>query len=57
LPEEVHNLYCLASNIRVIKSKRMRLLGCVAHVGEMRNVQKIQSENLKGDKAIGRIRN
>jgi hypothetical protein len=32
--EELHNLYCTPSIIRVIKSRRMRLAGHVARMGE-----------------------
>jgi hypothetical protein len=35
--EELHNLYTSPSVIRVIKSWRMRGVGHVAHMGEMRN--------------------
>jgi hypothetical protein len=31
--EELHNLYCSPSIIRIIKSKRMRLAGHVARMG------------------------
>jgi hypothetical protein len=31
--EELHNLYFLASIIRIFKSRRMRWTGHVAHVG------------------------
>jgi hypothetical protein len=34
--EELHGLYS-SPNIRIIKSKRMRRAGHVAHMGEMRN--------------------
>jgi hypothetical protein len=43
--EELHNLYTLL-NIRVIKSRRMRWIRHVAHMGEM--YTKFWSENLKG---------
>jgi hypothetical protein len=39
--EELHNLYILPNVIRVIKSRRMRWVGLVAHMGEMRNAYKI----------------
>jgi hypothetical protein len=35
--EELHNLYSLPSIIRMIKSRRMRLAGHVARMGEKRN--------------------
>jgi hypothetical protein len=36
--DELHNLYSLPSIIRIIKSRRMRWAGCVARMGEKRNV-------------------
>jgi hypothetical protein len=38
--EELHNLYCLPSIIRIIKS-RMRWAGRVARLGEKRNVYRL----------------
>jgi hypothetical protein len=35
--EELHNLYASPNIIRVIKSRRMRWVGHVAHMEEMRN--------------------
>jgi hypothetical protein len=45
--EELHNLYALANIIIVIKSRRMRWAGHVAHMGDVRNT-KCSSQNLKG---------
>jgi hypothetical protein len=39
--EELHNLYVSPIIITVIKSKRMRLAGHVAHTGDMRNAYNI----------------
>jgi hypothetical protein len=39
--EELHNLYSSPNIITVIKSKRMRSVGQVAHIGEMRTEYKI----------------
>jgi hypothetical protein len=36
--EELHNLYSSPSIIRIIKSRRMKWAGHVAHVGEKRNI-------------------
>jgi hypothetical protein len=36
--EELHNLYCSPSIIRIIKSRRMRWAGQVARVGEKKNL-------------------
>jgi hypothetical protein len=35
--EELHNLYCSPSIIRMIKSRRMRWAGHVARIGRRRN--------------------
>jgi hypothetical protein len=35
--EELHNLYPLPNIIRICKSKRMKLTGRLAYMGEMRN--------------------
>jgi hypothetical protein len=39
--EELHNLYASSNIIGMIKLKRMRLAGYVAHMGEMGNIYKI----------------
>jgi hypothetical protein len=39
--EVLHNLYCLPSIIRMIKSRRMRWAGHVARMGEKRNAYRI----------------
>jgi hypothetical protein len=39
--EELHNLYSSQSIIRIIKSRRMRLAGHVARMGEKRNAYRI----------------
>jgi hypothetical protein len=39
--EELHNLYSSASIIRMIKSRRMRWAGHIAHVGEKKNAYRI----------------
>jgi hypothetical protein len=39
--EELHNLYCSPSIIRIIKSKRMRWAGHAARMGEKTNAYKI----------------
>jgi hypothetical protein len=44
--EELHNLYASPTVIRVIRSRRMRWMGHVARMGEIRT--KFWSENLKG---------
>jgi hypothetical protein len=46
--EEFHKLYISPNNIRVMKLRRMRWAGHVAHMGNMRNENKYSSESLKG---------
>jgi hypothetical protein len=53
--EDLHNLYASPS-IRVIKSRRMRWTGHVAHMGEMRNVYEIFVINLDRKRPHGRPR-
>jgi hypothetical protein len=50
--EELHNLYCSPSIIRIIKSRRMRWAGYVARMGEKRNVYRL----LVGKRPLGRPR-
>jgi hypothetical protein len=49
---ELHNLYALPNFIRVIKSRRMRWAEHVALMGEIRNVYKYCSENLKEETTL-----
>jgi hypothetical protein len=39
--EELHNLYASPNIVRMIKSRRMRWVGQVAYMGEIRNSYKI----------------
>jgi hypothetical protein len=41
LQNELHNLYCWPSIIRIIKSRKMRWAGLVARMGEKRNAYRI----------------
>jgi hypothetical protein len=45
--EELHGLYSSPSIVRVIKARRMRWAGHVAHMGEMRGAYNILVEGLK----------
>jgi hypothetical protein len=45
--EELHNLYCSPSIIRIIKSRRTRWAGHVARMGEKRNTYRILVESQK----------
>jgi hypothetical protein len=55
LDEELHNLYSLLNIIRVIKSRRMRLTGQVACMGEIRN-EYILVENPDENRPLRRLR-
>jgi hypothetical protein len=52
--EELRNLYCSPSVIRIIKSKRMRLAGHVARMGEKRNTYRILVGKPEGKRPLGR---
>jgi len=51
--EELHNLNA-SPDIRIIKSKRMRLMRHVARMGEMRNVYNVLLGNPEGKRPLGR---
>jgi hypothetical protein len=52
--EELHDLYCSASIIRIIKSRRMRWAGHVAGMGEKRNVYRLLVGKPEGKRPLGR---
>jgi hypothetical protein len=52
--EELHNLCSSPDIIRQIKSRRMRWVGPVAHMGEERNVCKVLVGNPEGKIPLGR---
>jgi hypothetical protein len=54
--EELHNLYCLLSIIRMIKSWRMRWAGHVARMGEKRNACRILVGKPGGNRPLERPR-
>jgi hypothetical protein len=54
--EELHNLYSSPSIIRIIKSRRMRWAGHVAHMGEKRNVYRLFVGKPEGRRPLGRPR-
>jgi hypothetical protein len=54
--EELHNLYSSPNIIRMIKSKRMRLAGHVAHIGEKRNAYRILVGKPEGNTPFGTCR-
>jgi hypothetical protein len=54
--EELHNLYASPVIIRVFKSRRMRWVGQVAHMGDMRNVYRILVGKPEGKRPLRRHR-
>jgi hypothetical protein len=53
---ELHNLYSSPDIIRQIKSRRMRLVGHVARMGEGRNVYRVLVEKTEKKRPLGRPR-
>ena len=54
--EELNDLYPSHSIICVIKSRRMRWAGHVAHVGERRGIHRVLVGNPEGKRPLGRPR-
>jgi hypothetical protein len=54
--DELHSLYSLPNIVRVIKSRRMRLVGHVARMGEGRGVYRLLVERIEGKRPLGRPR-
>jgi len=54
--EELNCLYSSPSTLRVIKSRRMRRAGHVAHVGEGRVVYRVLTGKPEGKSPLGRPR-
>jgi hypothetical protein len=54
--EELHNLHTSPSIIRIIKSRRMRLAGHMARMGEKRNVYRLLVGKPEGKRLLGRPR-
>jgi hypothetical protein len=52
--EELDDLYCSPNIVRVIKSKRMKWVGHVAHMGETRVVYKDLVGKPEGKRPLGR---
>jgi hypothetical protein len=52
--EELYNLYSSSDIIRQVKSRRMRLAGHVARMGEKRKVYKVLVGKPEGKKPLGR---
>ena len=54
--EELHNLYCCPSIIRMLKSRRMRWAGHVARTGEKRNTYRILVGKPERKRPLARLR-
>ena len=54
--EELNGLYTSANIVRVIKSRRMRWVGHVAHMGEERGVYRVLVGKPEGKTPLGRPR-
>jgi hypothetical protein len=53
---ELHNLYSSPDIIRKIKSRRMRWVGHVAHMGEERNIYRVLVRKPEGKRPLERPR-
>jgi len=54
--EELRDLYSLPNIVRVVKSRRMRWAGHVAHMGEGRGVYRVLVGKPEGKRPLGRPR-
>jgi hypothetical protein len=54
--EDLYNLYTSPNIIRLVKSMRMRWVGHVAHVGDMRNANNILVGKSEGKRPFRRCR-
>jgi hypothetical protein len=54
--EELNELYFLPSIVRVVKSRRTRWAGHVAHMGEERGVHRVLVGKPEGKRPLGRPR-
>jgi hypothetical protein len=52
----LHNLYASPNGLRVINSRKMRLAGHVARMGEIRNEYDILVRKREGNRPLGRPR-
>jgi hypothetical protein len=52
--DELHSLYSSPNIVRVIKSRRMRLVGHVARMGEGRGVNRVLVGRPEGKRPLGR---
>ena len=56
LNEELNDLYCSPNIVRVIKSRRMRWAGHVAHMGEESGAYRVLVRKPEGKRPLGRPR-
>ena len=54
--DELNDLYCSPNIVRVIKSRRMRWAGHVAHIGEEREVYRVLVGKPEGKRPLWRPR-
>ena len=54
--EELNDLYSLPNIVRVVKSRRMRWAGRVAHMGEDRGVHRVLVGKPEGKRPLGKPR-
>jgi hypothetical protein len=54
--EELHDLYSSPSSIRMVKARRMRWVGHLARMGEMRNTYRLLVGKPEGRRPLGRSR-
>jgi hypothetical protein len=54
--EELYDMYFSSNNIRVIKSRRMKLAGHVAYIGERRSAYRVLVGRPEGKRPLGRPR-
>jgi hypothetical protein len=52
--DELHSLYSSPNIVRVIKSRRMRWAGHVAHMGEGRDIYRVLVGRPEGKRSLGR---
>jgi hypothetical protein len=54
--EELNDLYCSPSILRVIKSRSMRWVGHVTHMGQRRSAYRVLVGKPEGKRSLGRPR-
>jgi hypothetical protein len=54
--EELNDLYCSHNNVRVVKSRKMKLVGHMASMGESTGVYRVLVGKPEGKRPLGRPR-